>query len=46
MNGDQWVKCKGIDLVTAKVEAALITMTGKPRRIPEDVKTKLAPYLG
>jgi acyl-CoA thioester hydrolase len=45
MSGDQWVKCKGIDLVTAKVEAALITMTGKPRRIPEDVKAKLAPYL-
>jgi len=45
LTGEQWVKCKGVDLVTAKIEAALITMTGKPRRIPEDVKAKLADYL-
>jgi acyl-CoA thioester hydrolase len=45
LTGEQWVKCKGVDLVTAKLEAALITMTGKPRRIPEDVKAKLAAYL-
>ena len=45
MSSNQWVKCKGQDLVTATVEAALITMTGKPRRIPQDVKAKLAPYL-
>ena len=45
LTGEQWVKHKGIDLVTAKIEAALITMTGKPRRIPENVKTKLADYL-
>ncbi len=45
LTGEQWVKCKGVDLVTAKIEAALITMTGKPRRIPEEVKAKLASYL-
>lgn len=45
LTGEQWVKHKGVDLVTAKIEAALITMTGKPRRIPEDVKAKLAEYL-
>ncbi len=45
LTGEQWVKCKGVELVTAKIEAALITMTGKPRRIPEDVKAKLAAYL-
>lgn len=45
LTGEQWVKCKGVELVTAKIEAALITMTGKPRRIPEDVKAKLASYL-
>ena len=45
LTGEQWVKRDGVDLITAKIEAALITMTGKPRRIPEDVKTKLAPYL-
>ena len=45
LTGEQWVRCKGAGLVTAKIEAALITMTGKPRRIPEDVKAKLAAYL-
>jgi acyl-CoA thioester hydrolase len=45
LTGEQWVKCKGVDLVTAKLEAALITMTGKPRRIPEDVKAKLEAFL-
>lgn len=45
LTGEQWVKRDGIDLVSAKLEAALITMTGKPRRIPQDVKQKLAAYL-
>jgi len=45
LTGEQWVKRDGVDLITAKIEAALITMTGKPRRIPEEVKQKLAPYL-
>ena len=42
---EQWVKRNGVDLVTAKVEAAIITMTGKPRRIPEDVRVKLQGFL-
>lgn len=45
LSGAQWVKRGGIDLVTATVEAAIITMSGKPRRIPEDVRTKLLPFL-
>jgi acyl-CoA thioester hydrolase len=45
LTGEQWVKRDGIDLVTAKVEAAIITMTGKPRRIPEDVRARLAGYV-
>ena len=45
LSGAQWIKRSGIDLVTANVEAAIITMSGKPRRIPEDVRAKLAGYL-
>jgi acyl-CoA thioester hydrolase len=45
LTGEQWVKRDGADLVTAKIEAALITMTGKPRRIPEEVRMKLKQYL-
>jgi acyl-CoA thioester hydrolase len=45
LTGEQWVRRDGADLVTAKIEAALITMTGKPRRIPEEVRMKLKQYL-
>ena len=45
ITGEQWIKRDGVDLVTAKIEAALITMTGKPRRIPEDVRVKLGSFL-
>ncbi len=41
----QIVKRAGVDLVSAKVEAAIITMQGKPRRIPADVRDKMQPYL-
>lgn len=33
------------ELVRARVEAAIITMQGKPRRIPQDVREKMLPYL-
>jgi acyl-CoA thioester hydrolase len=45
LTGEQWVRRGDGDLVHATVEAAIITMTGKPRRIPEDVRVKLGPYL-
>ena len=45
LTGEQWVRRAGVDLVHATVEAAIITMTGKPRRIPEDVRQKLTDYL-
>jgi acyl-CoA thioester hydrolase len=45
LSGEQWVRRAGVDLVHATVEAAIITMTGKPRRIPEDVRQKLTDYL-
>lgn len=33
------------ELVRARVEAAIITMQGKPRRIPQDVREKMLPFL-
>lgn len=45
MNGEQEV-FKGADLLaTARVEAAIITLDGRPRRIPQDIAAKMAPYL-
>lgn len=45
LSGEQAVKKKGMELVTARVEAALVTPSGKPRRVPEEVRAQLAKYL-
>ena len=45
LNGEQWVKRNGETLISARIEAALITMRGRPRRIPEEVRAKIQPYL-
>jgi acyl-CoA thioester hydrolase len=45
MTGRQRVM-RGKDLlVEAEVEACIITLTGKPRRIPQEFRDKLTPYL-
>ncbi|MBL9011602.1 MAG: tol-pal system-associated acyl-CoA thioesterase [Alphaproteobacteria bacterium] len=37
---------KGAELLcTARIEAAVITLDGRPRRIPADIREKLQPYL-
>ena len=45
LNGEQWIKRQGETLISAKIEAALITMSGRPRRIPEEVRAKIQQYL-
>jgi acyl-CoA thioester hydrolase len=42
---DQKIVSGGTVLVEGAVEACLITLSGKPRRIPEEVRTKLLPFL-
>lgn len=37
--------CNGQLLVRGKVQACLITLSGKPRRVPQDVREKFLPYL-
>lgn len=37
--------CNGQLLVRGSVEACMITLSGKPRRIPQDVRDKLLPML-
>ncbi|MCC6919463.1 MAG: tol-pal system-associated acyl-CoA thioesterase [Alphaproteobacteria bacterium] len=45
MTGEQQV-VKGADLLaTARVEAAVITLDGRPRRVPKDIVEKMTPYL-
>jgi acyl-CoA thioester hydrolase len=45
MRADQKIYAKGALLVHGKVEACIMTLTGKPRRIPQAIRDKLLPYL-
>ena len=45
MSAFQKVLCKGDVLMEGEVEACIITLSGKPRRIPADVRGKLLPFL-
>lgn len=45
MEADQKIYSGGTLLVHGKVEACIITLTGKPRRIPQSMRDKLSPLL-
>ncbi|HJW42736.1 MAG TPA: YbgC/FadM family acyl-CoA thioesterase [Rhizomicrobium sp.] len=45
MHADQKIYSGGALLVQGRVEACIMTLSGKPRRIPESVREKLLPYL-
>ena len=45
LNAEQNIFCKGAQLTRGHVEAAIITLTGKPRRIPQDIRDKLSPFV-
>ena len=45
MSADQKIYANGALLTRGEVEACIITLSGKPRRIPESVRAKLAPFL-
>jgi acyl-CoA thioester hydrolase len=46
MNADQKIFCGGSLLVRGIVEACIMTLAGKPRRIPQDVRDKLLVFVG
>jgi acyl-CoA thioester hydrolase len=45
MNAAQDVYLNGQMLTRGTIEACVITLTGKPRRIPQEVRDKLSPFL-
>jgi len=45
MTAEQAIFRDGVLLVQGEVEACVITLTGKPRRIPEEVRARLSPLL-
>lgn len=45
MNGAQEI-VRGTDILcTATIEAAVMTLDGRPRRVPADIKAKMTPFL-
>ena len=46
MNADQKIFCGGRLLVQGTVEACIMTLDGKPRRIPPGVREKLSRFVG
>jgi len=45
IEGRQRIVSNGVLLVEGLVEACLITLSGRPRRIPQDVRDRLRPFL-
>lgn len=45
MTASQNIFCKGVALTRGRVEACIITLGGKARRIPADIRDKLAPFV-
>lgn len=45
MCAEQDIYCNGQQLTHGSVEACIITMTGKPLRIPQETRDKLSAYL-
>jgi acyl-CoA thioester hydrolase len=45
MNAHQDVYLNGQMLTRGRIEACIITLSGRPRRIPQDMRDKLAPFL-
>ena len=45
MSAEQNIFCKGVLLTRGRVEACIITLDGKPRRLPQETRDKFAPFL-
>ena len=45
MHAEQKIYCRDTLLVRGHIEACIMTLSGKPRRIPDHIRAKLLPYL-
>ena len=45
MSAAQDIFCRGVQLTRGRVEACIITLNGKPRRLPAEMRQKLEPYV-
>jgi acyl-CoA thioester hydrolase len=45
MTAEQNIFCKGVQLTRGRVEACIITLNGRARRIPQEIRDKLSPFV-
>ncbi len=45
LSADQSIYCRGTLLTRGAVEACIISLTGRPKRIPQEIRDKLLPFL-
>jgi acyl-CoA thioester hydrolase len=45
LSAEQDIFCKGVQVTRGRVEACIITLDGRVRRIPQGMRDKLAPYV-
>jgi len=45
LNADQSIFCRGVLLTRGAVQACIISLSGKPKRIPPEIRDKLLPFL-
>jgi len=45
LSAEQDIFCRGLQLTRGRVEACIITLEGKPRRLPAEMRQKLEPYV-
>ena len=45
MSAEQNIFCKGVLLTRGRVEACIMTLDGRPRRLPQETRDKFAPFL-
>jgi acyl-CoA thioester hydrolase len=45
LTAEQNIFCKGVQLTRGRVEACIITLDGKARRIPQQIRDKLSPFV-
>jgi acyl-CoA thioester hydrolase len=46
LTAEQNIFCQGIQLTRGAVEACIITLDGRARRIPQEIRDKLSPFVG
>ncbi len=45
LDADQTIWCRGVQLTAGHVQACIISLSGRPKRIPPEIRDKILPFL-